>query len=196
MGSMLAEKDRALEMAEREREKAASAIRNEQQRALDRAASEREAAASALREQLTERIATGDANLREHISAQVQQITQMIDNAERLSLARFDGAQTAIDKAESATEKRFEGVNEFRLALTDLSRTMAAHTDLTNLIDRTNERFDLMRETVDRLSTRMDLREGQEAGARLTTGAMVAGLTVLVGVLGLIVVAANYLIGT
>jgi hypothetical protein len=38
---------------------------------------------------------------------------------EQLSQARFDAMQRAVDKALEATERRFEGVNEFRATLSD-----------------------------------------------------------------------------
>lgn len=110
--AVLAEQRRALEIAEREREKAASALRVE----LERAISE------------------GDKALRDHIAAQVQQIKAALESAERLEVQRFDSlkremtliteaAQTAIDKLAEAYEKRFEQQNEWRAQSADRERS-------------------------------------------------------------------------
>lgn len=55
---------------------------------------------------------------------------------------RFQQVQVAVDKAESATEKRFESVNEFRSTLADQQRTFvprpeyeAAHQSLENRVN-------------------------------------------------------------
>lgn len=60
---------------------------------------------------------------------------------------RFTQLQLAVEKAEQATEKRFEGVNEFRLTLSDQQRTFlpraeyesghnGLHTEVTELKER------------------------------------------------------------
>ena len=139
--SILTEKDRALEMATDEREKAASALRGEQQRALDQANQEREKAAQNLRVELARAIAEGDDRLREHIQNQIVQIREALASADKLEIERVDAAnvktdgvrrevqlvqgfsEQAISKAEVSTEKRFESVNEFRAQLADTIAT-------------------------------------------------------------------------
>lgn len=213
--SILVEKDRALEMAADEREKAASALRNEQQRADDQAEREREKAAEALRNQLTERIAQGDGNLREHISAQISQLTQLVNSVEAVAMARHDGLQreakiqhdsdqAAIAKAETANEVRFAAANEWRgqsadrertqqeqiasfvATLTPLSKTQSLEDKLVALIDRDREDIQALRQ----LRT---LQQGQEAGLKLSTSIIVTLITVAVGIIGTIIVLANYL---
>ena len=109
------------------------AILQEQRKAVEMAEREREKAALALREQQQE----GDARLADHIEQQVAQIRAALDAAEKLEVQRLDSmrsltesvrrelvlvqeaAARAIEKAESANEKRFESVNEFRAQLTE-----------------------------------------------------------------------------
>jgi hypothetical protein len=62
---------------------------------------------------------------------------------------RFDAMQMAVLKAEQATEKRFEGVNEFRTTLSDQQRTFlprqeyeAGHISLINQIREIKEKQD------------------------------------------------------
>jgi len=79
---------KALDKADAEREKAAAALRNESQRASDKADSEREKAAKALRQELARNIEEGDRNLRDHIIAQVGQIREALISVEKLDLQR------------------------------------------------------------------------------------------------------------
>jgi len=135
------ESKRALEMAEREREKAAAALRNESQRASDKADEEREKAARALRAELARSIEEGDRSLREHIHAQIGQIREALISAEKLDLQRHatgdnkidavarelqiksDAGKEAIAVASVANEKRFDAVNEFREQLAQIIQT-------------------------------------------------------------------------
>lgn len=212
--SILAEKDRALSMADEEREKAAAALRNEQQRALDQAEREREKAALALRDTLSERIAQGDGNLREHIAAQVSQLSALIASVENVAQARHDALQreakiqhdadqAAIAKAEHANEVRFAAANEWRgqsadrertqqeqiasfiATLTPLSKTQSLEDKLVALIDRD-------REDIAQLRQLRTLQQGQEAGLRISTSIAVTLITVAIAIIGVVVVLANY----
>lgn len=117
MITLFEEKDRALKMADDEREKAANALRGEQQRAIDHADTEREKAAQILREALVQQIQTGDAALQQHIEDQIAQVGILIDSYTRLAGVQHEASEKAILKAENAAEKRFESVNEFRAQL-------------------------------------------------------------------------------
>lgn len=125
------------------------AVLDEQRRGMVVAEQEREKAAKALRDELARAIEEGDKALRDHILQQVHQIRAALEAANILEVERFNqvqahvdataataeqhvaqlrrereivtGAQMeAIQKAESATEKRFESVNEFRAQLNDV----------------------------------------------------------------------------
>jgi hypothetical protein len=59
---------------------------------------------------------------------------------------KFESLATAIDKAEKATEKRFESVNEFRSTLNDQQKTFltaseykSAHQNLVDLVNASNK---------------------------------------------------------
>ena len=117
---LLAEKDRAVEMATEEREKAAKALREEQQHAAEVAEHEREKAAEALRTGLDRAIKEGDERLREHVLSQIERITADLVSADKLEIARIDAvrnqltdaveaASQAVGKAEVAVDKRLEG---------------------------------------------------------------------------------------
>lgn len=136
-------------------------------------------------------------SLREYLMAQ-------INAAERRSDQRFEdmreqvekafiASQLAIDKADMATEKRFEGVNEFRAALTDQAARFVTQDTLAQLADKLQLGIERNREDLDALSKKLDIRQGEIQGSRLTWGNMAALLAAFATVIGLLVVAANYL---
>lgn len=124
----------------------------EQRRGMLVAADEREKAAQALRVELQRAITEGDRALRDHIEAQINQIREAQEAAERLALQRSatleaqiravaaeatehveqlrrerelvtSAQMQAIAKAEAANEKRFEAANEWRGQSADRERT-------------------------------------------------------------------------
>lgn len=141
--------------------------------------------------------AATDVSLREYLVA-------LIDGAERRSDERFrhmkemvesafENAQTAITKADTATEKRFEGVNEFRAALSDQATQFVTRDAMNALADKIDTQIEQNRKDLDALARRLDVREGQTQGSRITTGILVTVTTVAVGVIGLVIVVANYI---
>lgn len=140
--------------------------------------------------------AATDVSLREHL-------TSVIDAFERRSDERFEAmktmvdtafatAQTAIDKADVATEKRFEGVNEFRAQLSDQAARFVTREVMDALADKLLSQIDRNRQDLDALAKRVDLREGQSIGTKITTGVLVTIATLGIGAVGLIVVLVNW----
>lgn len=95
----------------------------------------------------------------------------------------MEAADKAVAKAESAVEKRFESVNEFRAQMGDMQNSFA-RTDLVN------SRFAAMEKKLDELSAVLiDFRSGTLArskGYSDVWGWVVGGLGVLIAVLALI----------
>ncbi|MEJ7784751.1 MAG: hypothetical protein WKF96_08110 [Solirubrobacteraceae bacterium] len=116
---ILDEKQRATDIAEREREKASMALRDEQRVARDTAEREREKAAQALAAGLARAIQEGDDRLREHIENQVQQINAALEAARRETGIIHTASEKAIEKAEVSTDKRFFASNETRSQMAD-----------------------------------------------------------------------------
>lgn len=214
MEVVLREKDRAIEMATEEREKAASALRLEMERA----------------------VREGDERLREHISNQIIQIKAALDSAEKLETTRFDMTQHSLSsvvreqealrstqrdaqmKFERSVESRFAQVNEFRGSLDDLSKQMATRreleTGITNLtalvegsrIERQHQ-IDDIRLTLAEMRSRLDIGApqipelqrfaasvgGRQEGVKLTTGLLYGGLAALATVISIVVVLVNVL---
>lgn len=175
LDAILNEKDRALSMADGEREKAASALRGEQQRALDQAGRERDKAAENLRIELARAMNEGDDRLREHISQQVLQINAALVSAEKLEVERVNAINQKIegdekvvealrvsfsdriDKFETSVADRFKQVNEFRGSLDDLGKQMATRRELEGLSASLNQRHEELVKTLGELRSRIDV---------------------------------------
>ena len=83
--------------------------------------------------------------------------------------AAMASAEKAILKAETATEKRFDSVNEFRQAMRDQQETFANKSE-------TNMRLEDLAKRLDRVTTGMELSAGKSAGIStvILVGAWVA----------------------
>ncbi len=138
-----------------------------------------------------------DVSLREYLMAQINAAEKRSDlrfeaMKEQVSEA-FHSSQRAIDKADIATEKRFEGVNEFREALSDQATRFVTRETLESLGAKLEAAIDRNREDLDALSKRIDLREGAISGSRLTWGSMAALVAGVGTIIAIIAVLANYL---
>lgn len=99
--------------------------------------------------------------------------------AEKVALA-LSAADKAVSKAETATEKRFESVNEFRASLADQA---------TNLVPRAEfvTKTEAIVEKLGDLTDRINRSEGKGAGI----GAFWGWIVGAVGVMSAVVVIAN-----
>lgn len=147
---------------------------------------------------------TSEVSVREYVEALIASVEgrlERMDLAERERIDALrremgliaDASSEAIRKAEAATERRFEGVNEFREQL----RAQAAAFLTREVFDSTVASWTQWRETVEsRLQTQAALdageRRGRESG-RLTLGAIVGVVGAAVALLGLVIVVANAL---
>ena len=106
--------------------------------------------------------------------------------------AAFDASEKAILKAEAADKVRFESFNEFNQRIdTILSNTVTRET-MDALIEKLEAQINRNREDLDQLAKRVDVRQGELQGSKITMGNIVILVTVGIAALGLLVVLANY----
>jgi hypothetical protein len=122
--------------------------------------------------------------------AKLSGLRTLIDTqAEKVALA-LASADKAVSKAESATERRFEGVNEFRQTLSDQAREFVTRREFETLRTTGTERMDEMRQWLDRAM-------GEQTGGRRKVVDQRAQIAAIVGVaalvISLVVVAVNVL---
>jgi uncharacterized protein YPO0396 len=104
---------------------------------------------------------------------------ERIDTAREAAKVALTAAEKAIAKAETASEKRFESVNEFRGALTDASKNNIARAEV-------DSRFEAVTDKIKDLGDRLNRIEYNKQGLMDGWKIMVAILSLVVVVLGII----------
>ena len=92
---------------------------------------------------------------------------------------RFCAVKEAVDKADKATEKRFEGVNEFRNAMGDQQRTFIPRREFEISIDS------LSRKIVD-IEKHMDKIANMKAGGNVVLAYIISAISFVVAIVSLI----------
>jgi ferritin-like metal-binding protein YciE len=138
-----------------------------------------------------------DVSLREYLMQAIQDSRRECrDNIRHLE-KHFDEVQRHNEEVarENMADitRRFDGVNEFRESLSDLSRLMATKEHLDGVVGKLETLVQAQSARLTALERRFDVREGQQAGSRLTYGAIAGLLAATATVIGIIVVVANWL---
>jgi hypothetical protein len=154
-------------------------------RTTDVAAGTSSATDVSLREYLGRMIDDSRRECRDNIAHLEKHFDEMHKHQEE----QFDDAMAGIDK-------RFDGVNEFRNALADLSSLMATKDNMLRVEEKLTAQNTAIADRVTLMEKRIDLREGQESGSRLTKASLYAAVGVAIAGIGILVVLANYLTGT
>lgn len=85
-------------------------------------------------------------------------------------------AKEAVIKAENATEKRFESVNEFRAQLADQGNTFLPRLEY-------DAQHKALEDRVSALTDRINIKEGKGAGLNAGWGYLVAGVGLLITII-------------
>jgi hypothetical protein len=162
-------------------------VRDEEQgggasRTTDPAAGTSSATDVSLREYLTQAI----DGLRSELRASVTRLETHFDELHVHQQETFSAAMVSIDK-------RFDGVNEFRNALADLSSLMATKDNLARAEEKSAGNVSAQSARIAAVEKRLDLREGQEVGTKLSFGVLVGVITAGVAIVSAVVVIANLL---
>lgn len=111
-------------------------------------------------------------------------IEQRFTDQDKAVQAALLAAKEAVLKAETASEKRFESVNEFRGQLADQTATLIPRAEA-------DTRFSALGEKVSDLTDRINKTDGAKVGSEVTIGKIYAAIGVVGAVLGIIVLLAN-----
>lgn len=164
-----------------------------------------------LHEHMRQRVGDLWAHLDSRAVAQQTAMHEAISTINRIVDVRFDASKEAVDKAQDATEKRFEAVNEFRAQLADQASTFIPRREVETLVDRLTDQitelFSLARavqadtisrteydarhsslaDKIDSQGSRLTKYEGNSAGSKQAwlylTGGLAAILTIIIIVL-------------
>jgi len=128
--------------------------------------------------------AENNPTLREYVDARFEAQEKAVEAALAAVKEQGASAQAAADravlKAETATEKRFEGVNEFRQALADNTRTLMPRAEA-------EQQLGAITKKVEDLTKRMDARDEQSRGLSQGWTMLVALVLVIATVIGAVV---------
>lgn len=118
-------------------------------------------------------------NIRTLINANDKNYNQRFDNVVSATQSALAAADRAVTKAETASEKRFDAVNEFRATLADQQRNLMPRGEVEILIRSLNEKIDALNlTTITKQSKDIGQREG------IGTVAVVAGIiSVIIAIL-------------
>ncbi|MDD5371531.1 MAG: hypothetical protein PHQ40_20830 [Anaerolineaceae bacterium] len=104
----------------------------------------------------------------------------IMDERDRKYEAKFAAAREAVLKAEAATERRFESVNEFRQQMADMQASLVRKGEV-------DIRFEAMEKRLDAVAMQLQAHRGQDRGMGIAWGAGLALLGLLVAIAGLVV---------
>jgi hypothetical protein len=112
-------------------------------------------------------------------------MTQRFIDSDRAVQNALASAKDAVSKAETATEKRFDSVNEFRAQLNDQTVNLLTRREYedahANLLDK-----------IQALTDRFNTSQGQGIGSDITKSDIYRALAIAVSVIGLIVALVHY----
>jgi len=92
----------------------------------------------------------------------------------------LESAKEAVAKAETATEKRFEGVNEFRAQLADQARELMPRKETEGLFAGIAERVLV-------LEKKSDLQAGSSAGQAATIAIIISMVVIVATIIGAVI---------
>ena len=125
------------------------------------------------------------------IAAQKDLFDAILKERDERLLQKFESLATAINKAEVATEKRFEGVNEFRNTLSDQQKTFITASEYKvahqNLVELVNTNTKTLSDIILNQKERIDKIENIKQGA----GNM---YILIVGILGILMAIASFIL--
>lgn len=152
-----------------------------------------------MRRMLDERYATQTKAVDAAFLAQQTAMQTALTSAERAVQTAMVSAEKAVIKAETAANDRFSSVNEFRAQLTDQAATFVSRVEADARIGALAEKLDTetsrnsarIAEVEARLTSRLDLTQGSDAGAVALAAQRRAATSQVVAVVSVVLVAVS-----
>lgn len=122
-------------------------------------------------------------SIRDYLDDKLENLEKSIDirfeSVARTTEAALSSADKATLKAESAAEKRFEGLNEFRGQQKDIIETFARRTEFRLVVDR-------LEQDIRNLQLARAKMEGKASAASVYIGYIIALTGIVIGVISLL----------
>jgi len=106
-------------------------------------------------------------------------IESIVGALEKNVNSKLDQMDRAVTKAENATERRFEGVNEFRAALQDLTRTFIPRQEIESMFKNTNDKLNAYCAKLDRI-------ESMKQGGNVVWAYVLSGVSLMAALIALV----------
>jgi hypothetical protein len=113
--------------------------------------------------------------LRRELEALAARLDSAFAAAEKATAAALDSAKEAVTKAESASDRRFESVNEFRATLQDQTSQFVSRLEFSAKVDALDSRIRDMARIQEQAS-------GKDDGVSATKSGLIAGIGLLVAI--------------
>jgi hypothetical protein len=120
------------------------------------------------------------AVLKTLIDANDKNYNQRFDNVLQATQSALDSSDRAVSKAEMASEKRFDAVNEFRAVLADQQRNLIPRNEVEMMMKSINDKVDSLNlSTIARQSEGVGQKQGMGAVA-LIAGVISVAVSILI----------------
>lgn len=120
-----------------------------------------------------------DEVARERIAALDRRLTENLTALDRATQVAMTAAKEAVNKAEIASEKRFESVNEFRGQLADQAARFIGRAEVEAIVNG-------VKENIGRIDGQLANAAGRGAGAGDLWKAILAGVGMLLAAAGFV----------
>jgi hypothetical protein len=127
---------------------------------------------------MTRVLAEMDHRYQQRYEAQQEGVAAALAAQEKAVAAALQAADRAVIKAETASEKRFDSVNEFRGAMADQTATLMPRVEA-------EARLASMTEKLGELADRLNRSEGKGSGLASAGSILVAVISVVFGLAGI-----------
>ncbi len=120
-----------------------------------------------------------DHRYEQRYMGQQEAITAALMAQKEVVQAALMAADRAVAKAETASEKRFEGVNEFRATLSDQAANLMPRAEA-------EARMSAQAEKIEAMSSRLDRSEGKGVGMSAAIAFAAGGIGLVIGIAGIV----------
>lgn len=144
-----------------------------------------------LKEHFTMVLQQMDRRYEERFAHQERALELALRSQEKLE----SSSKEAIIKAETAVEKRFEGVNEFRKALSDQTSTFIPRTEAIQRTEQNAEKIAVVDKRVTegfaQINSRLDLGAGKSVGMNAIWGYIVGAVGLTATIISVVLILNN-----
>jgi hypothetical protein len=136
-----------------------------------------------LREYVEKRLSLLEASIAERFNASKEAVAAAFNAQKQAIDAALAAADRAVTKAELATEKRFESVNEFRGTLDNQQRTLIPRSEVDVLMRSVEEKVSNIQKQLDaQVAERQGLKGGWGYAVGVVGFLLTIGSLVMVGI--------------